>query len=150
MRQTRLLTGPQTGNRSLVAVPNGERSQPFDLRPGISILPFGCKPIYPHLSPLAIFFASASIPNPREGPELALAKRIPYRTGVIAKGICILRARPPGWAASGTKKTIICPISKHSFGHFSLNLLHRSDWFRLPATPTQLVAAMPPSAAACL
>ena len=44
---------------------------------------------------------------------------------------------------------MICPISKRFLGHFSLNLLRRPDWFRLPAAPIRLAAAKPPSAAAC-
>ena len=49
---------------------------------GISVLPFGCEPIYPHLPPLAIFC------------------------------ICSRARAPdaPGWVASGTKKPAFAPF----------------------------------------
>ena len=46
------------------------------------------------------------------------------------------------------KKAMICPIPQRFLGHFSLNLLRRPDWFRLPAAPIRLAAVNPLSAAA--
>jgi hypothetical protein len=81
----------------------------------------GHGPIYPPVPPLAIFLHPFSTQSPGSA-----------RLG---------RLRDP--------KGMICPISKHSFGHFSPNLLRRPDWFRIPAALTRLAAPEPPCAVAC-
>ncbi len=92
------------------------------MQAGISVLPFGCKPIYPQLCPFAIFFAFVSIPKPRAcpaGPPPGPKNRDSPHFEILFR-----TPRP---------STPLC----------------RPDWFRLPAAPTRLAAAELICAAAC-
>ena len=93
------------------------------MQAGISVLPFGGKPIYPQLCPFAIFFAFVSIPKPRACSGWG---RLPGPKNRDSPHFEIIFRTP-------RPSTPLC----------------RPDWFRLPAAPTRLAAAELICAAAC-